>query len=243
MQATVLQRDTDADWRELGARDPFWGVITHPDYRAENLNDQKLEAFYASGETYIGDIAARLERATGTAPHGQALDFGCGVGRLSEAMARRATVTGLDISPGMLAKARERGAPVTYTDTLPDGPFDWINSFIVFQHIPPARGLALLNDLLARLAPGGLISLQLTFWRDAHLSPDQGHDLRARYRRWRWEREAARLPTGTMRMYDYPLSEVVQALKRAGLGELTLLPTNHDGYHGAIILAQKAGVQ
>jgi hypothetical protein len=123
---------------------------------------------------------------------------------------------------------------------MPDGPFDWINSFIVLQHIPPDRGLALIEDLLARLAPGGLISLHVTIWREAHLKEPSASGLkrllRPLVRRWR----VAQLPKGTIRMYDYDLSQVVERLNRAGIGELTLVPTDHGGHHGVILLGTKA---
>jgi SAM-dependent methyltransferase len=234
-------RDTDADWRELGATQPYWGVLTHPDYRTENLTPANLEAFYASGGEYIGDIVRRLKAATGQQAGGRALDFGCGAGRLAEAMTTYTkSVIGFDISPGMLEEARKRGGKATYVGTLPDGPFDWINSFIVFQHIPPERGLALIDDLLARLAPGGLISLHVTVWRDAHLKEPSARGLkrllRPLVRRWR----LARLPKGTIRMYDYDLSQVVERLNRAGIGELALVATDHGGHHGVILLGRKA---
>ena len=239
--ARSQDRDTDADWRELGATQPFWGVLTHADYRTENLTPANLEAFYASGDQYIADVVRRLKAATGKQPGGRALDFGCGTGRLAEAMTRYAReVTGYDISPGMLAQARKRNGKATYVDALPAGPFDWINSFIVFQHVPPARGLALIEDLLARLAPGGLISLHVTVWREDHLKPQQGSGLRRLVRpllhRWR----LARLPTGAIRMYDYDLSEVIERLNRAGVAELSLAPTDHGGHHGVILLGRKA---
>lgn len=243
MQASILQRDTDADWRELGATQPFWGVLTHPDYRTENLTPEALAAFYDSGVAYIDDIAARLQQATGLRPLGRALDFGCGAGRLAEAMAAHAQTTGYDISPGMLAKAREQGGKASYVETLPDGPFDWINSFIVFQHIAPERGLALMETLLARLAPGGHVSLHVTAWRDPALLP-------AAPRGWRglvkalvpaglldWLRPAA--AAGTISMYDYDLSQVLRLLNRAGLEELSLVSTDHGGHHGVILLGRK----
>lgn len=234
-------RDTDADWRELGATQPYWGVLTHPDYRTENLTPANLEAFYASGGEYISDIVRKLKAATGKSAGGRALDFGCGAGRLTEAMTAYApSVTGFDISPGMLAEARKRGGKATYVDAMPDGPFDWINSFIVLQHIPPDRGLVLIEDLLARLAPGGQVSLHVTVWREGPLKEASASGwkrlLRPLVRRWR----VAQLPKGAIRMYDYDLSQVVERLNRAGIGDLTLVATDHGGHHGVILLGMKA---
>src|SRR3569623_3209784 len=82
----MLNRDTDADWRALGKDQPYWGVLSHPQYRTENLTPDTIEEFYASGPWHIAQVAESLRRLTGRGPSGRALDFGCGVGRLSEAM-------------------------------------------------------------------------------------------------------------------------------------------------------------
>ncbi|HZZ68022.1 MAG TPA: class I SAM-dependent methyltransferase [Phenylobacterium sp.] len=233
-------RDTDADWRQLGATEPYWGVLSHPDFRTENITPEKVEEFYRSGPFHIGPIAEDLKALTGAYPSGRALDFGCGVGRLAEAMTAYADqVTGLDISPGMLALARARGSKVTYVDTLPAGPFDWINSFIVFQHIPPDRGLAILKDLLDRLALGGVISLQLTAWRDENRKWPEETGLRKVFQKQRQVRWLLNLPVGHIHMYDYDLSRVLRLVNQAGIEEMKLVSTNHDGHHGVIILGRK----
>jgi SAM-dependent methyltransferase len=234
--APEAMRDTDADWRKLGATQPYWGVLTHPDYRTENLTPERLEAFYASGRQYVDDVLDRFERLFGARPAGSVLDFGCGAGRLTEAMAERtAQATGYDISPGMLDEARKRGGAALYVSELPAGPFEWVNSYIVLQHIPPVRGLALIEALLARVAPGGFASLHVTTWREPHLSPAAAP---------RWRRIARGLraapPVGQISMYDYELSAVTRAFDQAGFGELGLVPTDHGGHHGAIVLGRRA---
>jgi len=47
------------------------------------------------------------------------------------------------------------------------------------------------------------------------------------------------LPVGQILMYDYDLSRVVRLLNLAGIEEIRLVSTNHDGHHGFIILGQK----
>jgi SAM-dependent methyltransferase len=236
----LLDRDTDADWRELGASNPYWGVISHPNFLLENLTPERLDEFYASGPFHIDPIVADLARFVGKPPSGRALDFGCGVGRLAEAMTAYADeVVGYDISPGMLALARARKGKATYVDTLPDGPFDWINSFIVFQHIPPERGLEVIGQLLARLAVGGVVSLQLTVWRDRDREWPAETGWRKLFQKQRQRRWARRLPVGQIIMYDYELSQVIRRLNTAGIEEIHLVSTNHDGHHGVIILGRK----
>lgn len=237
----LSRRDTDADWRELGRSNPYWAVMSQPDFQRENMTPERVEAFYGTGGPYIAEVVRELAALTGSPPAGRALDFGCGVGRLAEAMTNHAgPVIGVDISPGMLEVARARGAKVTYAETVPPGRFDWINSFIVFQHIAPSRGEAILADLLSRLADGGVVSLQLTVWRDRDKQwPPAGAGLigflRAhRHRLWLESR-----PVGHIAMYDYDLSRVVRLLNLAGIEEMKLVSTDHGGHHGAIILGRK----
>jgi SAM-dependent methyltransferase len=69
------------------------------------------------------------------------LECGCGTGLLLERIARFArTAKGIDLSPGMLEKARERGLDVREgsVTTLPfeDASFDVTCSFKVLAHVP-----------------------------------------------------------------------------------------------------------
>jgi SAM-dependent methyltransferase len=240
MPADAL-RDTDADWRHLGATEPYWGVLTQDAYKRQQIDAVALEGFYATGRDDIAVIVRDLERADlGPLRAGRALDFGCGVGRLTEAMRDHADeVVGYDISPGMLETAAARARPgVSYASTLPDGPFDWNNSLIVFQHIPPRRGLALMAEFLDRLAPGGALSLQLTVWTDQTLHPPVPP---AKPSRWAWSPRAAAdpRPTGTMVVYDYDMNVVIRLLNERQIGRLTLNPTDHGGHHGVTILARR----
>lgn len=101
----------------------------------------------------------------------QILDAGCGTGVGTEYLVHlnpHAQITGIDLSAGALAVARERcqrsGADrVTFhhlslydADTLP-GEFDLINCVGVLHHLPdPIRGI---QSLAKKLAPGGLFHI------------------------------------------------------------------------------------
>jgi|SRR5579859_2173115 len=233
-------RDTDADWRELGANQPYWGVLSRPDFRSENITSKGVQDFYATGRADIDFIVEQISRATGAKPSGRALDFGCGVGRLAEAMTSYAShVTGYDISPGMLELARKRASKVAYLSEIPAGPFDWINSYIVFQHIEPQRGIEILDDLLSRLAPGGVVSLQFTIWREAGLEVPSFKGWKAKAQLLRHRFRLKHQPAGQISMYDYDLSQIVRVLNGAGVEEMQLLSTDHGGHHGVIILGRK----
>ena len=95
------------------------------------------------------------------------LDLGCGIGRVAEALAARgAEVTGLDVSPGVLAEAARRSAGrVQYVQGsgrdlrgLPDGGFELVLAADSFPYIV-AAGLtgAMLAEIARVLRPGGAL--------------------------------------------------------------------------------------
>lgn len=92
------------------------------------------------------------------------LEVGCGTGlvlRRIAAFARAAR--GVDLSPGMLARARARGldvgeAPATALP-FPDASFDVVCSFKVLPHVPEVEGA--LAEMLRVTRPGGHVVAEL----------------------------------------------------------------------------------
>lgn len=92
-------------WNRLGRRDPFWAVLTHPDNKRHGGWD--AEQFFRAGAEEIADVLQRAERLGVTIPRRRALDFGCGVGRVTQALAHEFEhCDGVDISASMLRAAR-----------------------------------------------------------------------------------------------------------------------------------------
>ena len=95
---------------------------------------------------------------------GPALEIGCGSGEIAAALATRAErVLGLDLSPEMLAAARERCAGAANVELaladalahpLPREHFDLVVSVATLHHLPLAPMLARARDALR---PGGLL--------------------------------------------------------------------------------------
>jgi SAM-dependent methyltransferase len=113
-----------------------------------------------------------LRRWLRVAPGARVLDVGCGIGRWSCRLAARgARVTGIDLSPTMIAEARRRAASrglsgrcEFLTQDLAElglaGEFDLILGVTVLQHIlEPARLEASVQRLAARLAADGTLIL------------------------------------------------------------------------------------
>jgi trans-aconitate methyltransferase len=241
-------RDTDTDWEVIASTQAFFGVLANEEYLAHNLTPERKDAFYETGRGDIEHVAAMLHKVSdGAFAPRSALDFGCGVGRLTFAMRKyAAVVTGVDSAEGMLDVARAeqlaRGLTgIEWRRDLPPGPVDWVNSLIVMQHIPPERGHDLLEQLADLLAPGGFWSVQLTFYRDPSHTTDIVRDLAD----YRYDGKTIELlsvqrsDAGAMTMYDYDLNRVLRMLYRSGIDIVTAQHTNHGGCHGAWLFAHK----
>ena len=71
-------------WDELGRRDPLWAVLSHPDMQGGGWN---LDRFLETGRNEVGAVLAHARTHRPDLATRRALDFGCGVGRLSQALA------------------------------------------------------------------------------------------------------------------------------------------------------------
>lgn len=178
--------DSDRAWQKWGEMDPFYGVLTDEKYRSQAVESNR-DVFYDSGEEYIASRLAKIERHLGAIHKGSALDFGCGVGRLVFPLARRFDrVTGVDISEGMLSEARRQAMQLGYGNTTfvasddhltqATGQYDFVTSYIVLQHIPVSRGMAIIDQLLGRLADAGTVNL--------HFSIDRSDSTLQKVRYW-----------------------------------------------------------
>jgi len=172
-----MVRNTDAEWKKFGRQDPYYGVLSQDKYRKGNLTPAALREFFDSGRQHMDFVLATIRRHLDPQfrPR-RALDFGCGVGRCLIPMAALTpAAVGLDISEAMLAEARrnceQQGVRnielVLSDDTLSrlTGAFDLAHAILVFQHIPPARGVALFARLVERLADGGVGVVQVPYHR------------------------------------------------------------------------------
>lgn len=156
-----------ATWERLGKADPLWAVLTDPDRRHGRWDvDEFLDAGRQPIDT-VREIVEQAELSLGD----RVLDFGCGAGRLSNALAEHVDqVVGIDIAESMVEKARkiarfpDRIEFVHYDGTrlpFPDCSFDSAVSLIVLQHARPAVQMAALLELLRVVRPGGVLVLQI----------------------------------------------------------------------------------
>jgi SAM-dependent methyltransferase len=228
------------DWESLAQTEPFFAVLTDERFLRNRMSEEDRQAFFASGDADVArifDLIARPDFAPGSA-----LDFGCGVGRLTRALAKRvARVAGVDVAPSMLRIARENAPDATFSATIPNDQFDLIVSLIVFQHIPVRRGEELLDDLLACLSYDGVVALQFTFKRPGSFLRRvarviRGHVPLVHHIAQRIRRER---PMPYMQMNEYDPSCVMAILRSHGCDEVRIVPTDHGGIKGAIVIASR----
>jgi SAM-dependent methyltransferase len=158
------------DWDELGRLDAFWAILSDPTKRHGRWD---IADFMATGQREIDEMIVRAKRWNLPQQLETALDFGCGVGRLTRALAGHfASVTGVDISDVMVSRARALNAdspgctfevlPESGLTAMPNRAFDCIYSRIVLQHIRDKKLTeAYIREFVRLLAGGGLLVFQL----------------------------------------------------------------------------------
>ena len=171
----MFNSNSDRDWEKFGRDDPYFGVISHVKFCKLNLTDERKEEFFETGVTYIDNLLTKIrQHIDEDYTIKKALDFGCGVGRLVIPLANVSQeVTGIDVSDSMLNEARKNCKAravknVVFSksdDNLSSlhGKYDFIHSYIVFQHIPVKRGEKLFNKLIGHLESDGVGVIHFTY--------------------------------------------------------------------------------
>ena len=151
------------DWEEMAAIDPLWAIISVPEKRFGNW---EINEFLRTGQEEISRLMQSAAELALPQQRRRAIDFGCGVGRLTRALRDYfPECCGVDISTGMLQKARELTPVFREANDLRSFPVqhaDFIYSSLVLQHQPDEKHVtALIEDMVRVLAPGGLLVFQL----------------------------------------------------------------------------------
>ena len=159
---------TRRHWEKFARTDPLWAVLAAPD---KSGNRWDIEDFFATGRAEVAKNLADVRARCPALRLGHALDFGCGVGRLTQALAMHfEQVMGVDISARMLELARRhnrQGERVSYVHNIrpdlaafADGTFDFVYSLITLQHIPPPATRRYLAEFVRVLKPEGAALFQ-----------------------------------------------------------------------------------
>ncbi len=161
-----LQRN----WEGLAQTDPLWAICSDPQ-RRNGLWDR--EELFATGRNEIKVVLAHIAEL-GLKPDWNApvLDFGCGVGRLTQALAAHfPECWGVDISPTMISLAKEYSLDTpqcrfllnehSHLESLQDNYFGFVYTSIVLQHIAKKHSGVYIAELIRVLKPGGVLVFQI----------------------------------------------------------------------------------
>jgi len=164
------------NWNKLANEDALWAILSDP---TKKHNKWKLNEFIETGEKEIFDLFKDLESLNLKVNYRRCLDFGCGVGRLTQALGKFFDESiGVDISEKMIEIAKDYNPRancrffVNDDENLglfSDGYFDFIYSNITFQHIYPTYALAYLRACLKKLTIGSVMVFQIATKEKANL--------------------------------------------------------------------------
>ncbi len=221
-------------WDAAGKDDPFWSVLC---VRDKQKNRWDTQEFLQTGVDEITTVMAHIRQLGVEASGRRALDFGCGPGRLTQALAAYFDqVDGVDISPSMIALAKrlnQRGDHVRYhlndSDDLrrfADRTVDFVYSSITLQHVGPANARSYLKEFIRVLVPGGLLVFQLPgrhTGRLRRLKALAPTPVLAAYRRLRYHGHPA------ASMHGIPREEVVRFCETNGVTVLDVQANQDAG--------------
>lgn len=239
--------DLEAEFTRLGKSDPFWAVLSNPG--TEGGKWDRAE-FFRTGETDVQHTLRELADLGIDVARGSAMDFGCGVGRLTQPLAREFNeAVGVDIASSMIAIANDLSSDlpnckfvVNTRDDLsqfPAASFDFIYSHIVFQHMEPRYSLAYMREFGRLLRDEGCTAFQV-------LVPDGTHRLLGWAKRWmpgmlgairRMRNHGAPI----IELYGVTHGEVAEALAAGGIEIIATRddPNGGRGTRGLVIYGRK----
>jgi len=223
-------------WTILGERDPFWAILSDTG-KKDGGWDQA--AFFQTGVDEIDNVL-RTANGLSRLRYGLAVDFGCGVGRLSQALANHfQRVIGVDIAASMIRTAIELNRfpdrceyvhnVAADLSVLPDESADLIYSSITLQHVVPALARCYLREFFRIARPGALVIFQLPSRPRSIVR----HAIKSVVPVWLlnivW-----RLRTGSpeaMESYSMAETKVIHLVKEAG-GDVLCVEDNQNGPPG-----------
>ena len=219
------------DWEDLSRLDPYWAILSDSSKQHGGWTSEEV---LATGEYEVERLMARAERLGHPAERREALDFGCGAGRLTRALSGYfEECVGLDISEQMVETARSLNRDLDNCRfelndredlaALPAHSFDLVYTQLVLQHLPSRSPiLAYIAEFVRVLRSGGLLVFQLP----SHIPPIRRLQPRPRlYRLLRTLGVSPRVLYGRLRlqpirMSAVPVGAVTQHLEGLGAGLL-----------------------
>jgi len=162
-------KDVQKTYEKYGKEDPLYAVLSRKDAKDNNWD---VDEFFAAGRAEITEAMSHLSKLGVNVNKGRAMDFGCGVGRLTQALCEEfERAVGIDISYSMVESAEKHNKfgdrcqyLVNTTDDLAqleDAGFDFVYSNISLQHSPPEASSKYIAEFFRILRPAGVALFQV----------------------------------------------------------------------------------
>jgi SAM-dependent methyltransferase len=243
---------TKENWEYYGENDPYYAVATLDKFRRENLTESNKDDFFQTGYEHIQKLWDEIEdNFIEVFEPQKCLDFGCGVGRLVIPLAEKCEkVVGVDISELMLEEAarncknrKTENIKFLQTDEFLSGAvdkFDFIHSFIVFQHINPVEGEKIVKKIIDSLAVDGIGVLHFAY---ANPSNDRNFWKFKIYRDYPFINQLKNFVKGgtnepLLPIYIYDLNKIFSLLQENDCHKC-LVRFSFHGTNGVLIIFQK----
>jgi SAM-dependent methyltransferase len=146
-------------------------VTTEFDRYGQTYEQAVDEAIAFAGQEHDFYLEAKARRLVALArqylgtDRPRALDVGCGPGSFDRHVSSAFALSGVDVSPAMVERARAENPDVEYAVSeerrLPhdDGAFDLVFAVCVLHHVAAADRLPLLREMRRVVRPGGLVAV------------------------------------------------------------------------------------
>jgi SAM-dependent methyltransferase len=243
-----FSKETVADWEIIGKTEPYFGVLTHEKFKNNNLTKDSKAEFFRSGYSQIKSLLAELGLASDT-KFDTVLDFGSGVGRLVIPMSKLSnSAIAIEIAESMQKELKKnineqnvKNLKVFYTieeyEADSAGKVDWVNSYIVFQHIPPPIGYKILDKLLRLLKHNGYFSLHFNIF--SSVQPANSIYQQLNNETLLILGDIEKQPEGSIKMFDYNLNAIFFILLKNGISGFNCTHEDHGVYHTLRLWGQR----
>lgn len=168
-QLILNLRKEAKNWNELAKIDPLWTILT-----SKRIDEWDIKEFFETGKHDIEKAMLFLKEFDIHYNDKTALDFGCGIGRLTQPLCKYfKKCIGVDISGEMInlankynkypSKCKYMVNTENNLELFSDGYFDFVYSDIVLQHIKKSDIYNYIKEFLRILKPEGIIIFQLPY--------------------------------------------------------------------------------